>query len=116
MILLLTDETWQQMLSALVATDAGRAVADRLHAQPELPGDRELIRMARHGEPAPAAVTRMREQRDAGRDAAESTRKAMNDLLVHVHGAGVPVATIARWFDLKPSRIYEVLKEYEAVA
>lgn len=109
MILLIDDQTWRQMTSVLVATDAGRALAERLNAVPELPEDRELVRMARAGDPPPKAVERARLRRERAIEASQTTRSELADLLLHVHGAGVPVATLSRWFGLKQTRIYEII-------
>jgi len=112
MILLLTDQSFERVKDALPA----ELFAELFLAEPELPEDRELVRMARAGEGPPTAIAQVRERRDAGRDAAETTRVAMNEMLIHIHGAGVPVSVLARWFDLKPSRIYEVFHSHSEVA
>lgn len=104
MILLLTDETWDRVKAALPA----ELFAELFAAEHALPSDRELIRMARHGE-VPSEVERIRAMREAGIEAADQTRAAFNDLIRHVHGAGVPVSTIGRWFGVNRRRIYEVL-------
>lgn len=105
MILLLTDETWDRVRAALPA----ELFAEIFMAEHKLPPDRELIRMARHGE-VPAEIERVRARRQAGIEAAAQTRRAFNDLIRHVHGAGVPTATIARWFGVNRRRIYEALE------
>ena len=109
MILLLTDDTWGRLTSALVTSAEGRQLLAELRAGPELPSDRELIRMARHGD-TPEAIARVRAQREAGIEAADQTRAAFDGLIRHVHGAGVQVATIARWFGVDRRRIYSALE------
>jgi hypothetical protein len=103
MILLLTDETWTRVKDALPPE-----LYDELFASRELPSDRDLIRMARRGD-VPEAVTRVRAMRDAGIEAADQTRAVFNDLIRDIHGAGVPVATIARWFGVNRRRIYDAV-------
>jgi len=108
--LILTDQTWTTMQLALDATPAGRDLLDGLGRAPDMPSDRELVRMARSGEPAPPAVVLARAQRDAGIQAAADTRAAMEDLIRHCHAAGVTPAVLMRWFGLKSSRMHEILK------
>lgn len=104
MILLLTDETWDRLKTALPA----ELFAELFLSEPTLPSDRELIRMARRGE-VPHEIERVRAMRNAGIEAATQTRVAFNDLIRDVHGAGVPVATIARWFGVDRRSIYNAL-------
>jgi hypothetical protein len=106
MILLLTDETWDRVRAALPA----ELFAEIFMAEHELPSDRDLIRMARRGDEIPAEILRVRAMREAGIEAADQTRAVFNDLIQHVHGAGVPVATMARWFGVNRRRIYETLE------
>lgn len=109
MILLLSDETWKWMERLLDQSDGGRALLAELTELPALPEDRELVRMARADEDPPEAVARARDARKAGVEAAAATREAMNELIAHIHAAGVGVTTLSRWFDLRPARIYEIL-------
>jgi hypothetical protein len=109
--LILTEETWATMVLALDATPAGRDLLDRLGGSgPELPSDRELVRMARNGDDAPDAVALARAQRDAGIQAAADTRDAMREMIRHCYDAGVRPAVLMRWFGLKSSRLHEILK------
>ena len=104
MILLLTDETWERMRAALPAD----LFAELFLSEHELPSDRELIRMARRGE-VTAEVERVRAMREAGIEAGAQTRAAFNRLIREVHEAGVQVATIARWFGVDRSSVYNAL-------
>lgn len=106
MILLLTDETWERVRAALPA----ELFAEIFMAEHALPSDRELLRMARRDDEAPAEILRVRAMRDAGIEAADQTRAAFNDLIRHVYSTGVRVTTIARWFGVSRRRIYEALE------
>ena len=108
--LILTDQSWTTMLLALDATPAGRDLVESWGKAPDMPSDRELVRMARNGEEAPAAVKLARAQRDAGIQAATDTREAMEELIRHCHEAGVTPAVLMRWFGLKSSRMHEILR------
>lgn len=108
--LILTDETFDQMERALTETARGRSVLAAFDNPPELPSDRELVALSRDADAEPPeAIARARDARVAGIQAAEDTRLAMNDLLLHCHGAGVRPVVLSRWFGLKPTRVYEIL-------
>lgn len=107
--LILTDQTWMQMTGALVATDSGRAILARLDAEPAIPSDRDLIAAARNDE-TPHVFERRAAERDAGRQAAEDTRRVLEDLIRHAHAAGVGPTVLSRWSGLRPRRIYEILE------
>jgi len=104
MILNLSDETWERVVDALPLE-----LVTELTQMPELPSDRELVAMARRGDDAPEAVRRVRAARDAAIDAQAVTRAQMNDMVRHIRGTGISGPTIARWFGLKSSRVYEIL-------
>lgn len=108
--LILSDETFEQMERALGESARGRAVLDAFDHPPELPSDRELLALSRvpDAEP-PEAVARARDARVAGIQAAEDTRLALNELLIHCYGAGVRQVVLARWFGLKATRVSEIL-------
>jgi hypothetical protein len=114
MILALTDETWLRLRHALLSTPEGADLWRDLTDGVALPPDRELVRLAREGSDPPPAVARVRDARNAGIEAAAQTREEMARMVRHIHGAGVPAAALARWFDLKSSRIYEILAEDRA--
>lgn len=115
--LIVSDQTWAQMEAALEASAAGRAALDALHAgPPPVPSDRDLVALSRQKADAPLAFQRAKEYRDAGRQAAEDTRLALNDLVVHAYEAGVSPRVLSKWVDLKESRIYEIITASRAAA
>jgi hypothetical protein len=101
---------WARLALALDATPVGRDLLDEFGTPPELPSDRELVALARTGGDPPERVQLARQYRDAGRQAAIDTRESMEELLIHCYEAGVRVAVLARWFGLKPTRVYEILE------
>jgi hypothetical protein len=113
MILLLTDETWVRLQSALRSSPTGEELWRDLTDKPKLPPDRELVRLAREGAEPPGAVARVRDARTAGVEAAAQTREELARMVRHVHAAGVPGTALARWFGLNTSRIYEILSTTE---
>jgi hypothetical protein len=108
--LILTDEVFEKLIAALHETELGLEVVRAFSAKPKLPPDRELVALSREpdAEP-PEAVARARDARVAGIQAAEDTRLALNELLLHCYGAGVRPVVLSRWFGLKPTRVYEIL-------
>jgi hypothetical protein len=112
--LILTDERWTTMVLALDATPAGRDLLDSLGAEPELPDGAELRAVARAGGEPPDAIKRARAYRDAGRQAAVDTRETMNELVRYAYEQGVRPVVLARWFGLKPTRIYEITEGLRA--
>jgi hypothetical protein len=107
MILLLSDETWERVSATLEAHEP-KLLWD-LTAVPALPEDRELVRMSRNGA-TPEAFTRAAALRQAGVEAAASTRERLAELVREAHAAGVGAAVLSRWAELKPTRIYEILE------
>lgn len=108
--LILSDDAWAQMESALTETPAGEGVLARLEGPPpELPDSSELIRMARSKDETPDAFARAAAYRDAGRTAAEDTRLALNDLILSAHAVGVGPRVLSRWSGLQEARIYEII-------
>jgi urease accessory protein UreF len=108
--LILNDDTYARMIGALSQTDEGTSLLRAFATPPELPSDRELVALSREPEAEPPeAVARAAAARVAGIQAAEDTRLAMNELLLHCHGAGVRPVVLSRWFGLKPTRVYEIL-------
>jgi hypothetical protein len=100
--LILSDENY----AAILALPGVAAALSR--EAPKLPSDRELVAMSRNGK-VPEAFVRAADYRDAGRQAAEDTRLALEDLIRSAHAAGVGPAALARWARLRPRRIYEVI-------
>lgn len=111
MILLLDDNVWIRMAELLSETDEGASLVRELTSKPELPSDRELVRQARAGEPAPAAFARVAARRERAVEAAATTREELAEMVRHVHAAGVGTSAIARWAGLKLTRIYEILNQ-----
>lgn len=109
MILLLEDDVWSAIVRHLHESDDGLEIVRELTTIPELPDDRELVRMARAGDPPPKAIERARLRRARAIDASTTTRAEMAEMIEHVHGAGVPVTVLSRWFGLKPTRVYEII-------
>jgi hypothetical protein len=107
--LVMTDERWAQLVLALDATPTGHTLLDEFGRAPELPSDRELVALARNGGDPPAAIALAKAYRDAGRQAATDTRLQLEELVKDAHAAGVGPAQLARWFGLKPTRVYEIL-------
>lgn len=108
-VLLLEEETWARMSAVLASSDVGWALLGELEREIPLPPDRSLIECARNGDEPPAAVTRARDARLAGVEAARVTRDHVAELVGHCYGAGVGPAVLARWFGLMPRRVYEIL-------
>jgi hypothetical protein len=101
--LILTDETYARLTEL-------PGVADLLHVEPtRLEPDRELVQMSRKGL-VPLAFERAVAFRDAAREAADDTRQVVEDLIVHAHAAGVGPAVLARWAQIRPRRIYELIE------
>src|SRR5262245_30546107 len=113
MILLIDDDVWARMVRLLHDSDEGLAIVRDLTARPKLPSDRELVRQARAGEPAPTAIARAAARRERALEAATTTREELAELVRHVHRAGVGVTPLSRWTGLKPTRIYEILNARE---
>jgi hypothetical protein len=102
--LILTDETYSKLVALPGASDL-------LHREPtRLEPDRELVQMARGGE-VPLAFERAVAFRDAAREAADDTRRVVEDLILHAHAAGVGPAALARWAQIRPRRIYELMEK-----
>src|SRR4051794_41763717 len=99
--LLLTDEIWAELELSLEASDRGRRVLAQLYAEPRLPSDRELVRLARQRADAPEAFERAREVRDAAPQAGEDTPLAMNDLILRAHAARVGPRGLSKWARLQ---------------
>ena len=117
-VLLLADETYELMLSALEQTSDGQAVLARFARPSRLPSDRETLeiaRAARRGDSeVPSAVARVVGNRDAAREAGEDTRKAAEALLFHLSDAGVPPSTLHRWFGYSEARLFQLLAKRSA--
>jgi len=116
-VLLLTEETYELMRSALDQTSDGQAVLARFARPLKLPSDRETLeiaRAARRGDSAPEAVARVVGNRDAAREAGEDTRKAAEALLFHLSDAGVPPSTLHRWFGYSEARLFQLLARRNA--
>jgi hypothetical protein len=109
MILLLSDDTWAKLVKVLHDSEDGLEIVRELSTPPVLPEDRELVRMARAGDPPPPAIERARLRRERAIDASTTTRAELAEMIRHVHGAGVPVVTLSRWFGLRPTRVYEII-------
>jgi vacuolar-type H+-ATPase catalytic subunit A/Vma1 len=116
MILLLSDETWAKLVIVLDQSDEGREIVRELTERPKLPSDRELVRQARVGGPAPAAIARAAARRERAIEASATTRDELASLVRDIHEAGVGVTAIARWTGLRPTRIYEILGQIKEVA
>jgi hypothetical protein len=113
--LILTDDTFERLFNVLEDSEDGRALIREFDARPQLPGDRELLRLSRdkNAEP-PRAIALARDYRDAGRQAAVDTRERMEALLLHCYAVGVRPVTLGRWFGLRPTRVYEIFNRDEA--
>src|SRR4051812_43456139 len=100
--LIVSDETWAQMETVLQQTERGQELHEHLlQGPPPVPSDRELVALSRAKADAPLAFQRAKEYRDAGRQAAEDTRLALNDLIVHAYRAGVSPRVLSKWVELK---------------
>jgi hypothetical protein len=108
--LILSDDTYEKLIAALHETELGLDVVRAMTTKPELPEDRELIKLARSGGGPPDVIVRACAYRDAGRQAAMDTRERVEDLIRHTHEAGVGVRVLSRWFDLAHSRVSEIVK------
>jgi hypothetical protein len=113
--MILSDEVFEQMERALTQTAQGRTVLDQMaEPLPELPPVRELIGLARQKADPPERVRRMREYRDAGRQAATDTREAMTELIEQLYAAGVGGRQISRWTGVGEARVYEIVSPAQA--
>ena len=102
--LILSEENYERLVSL-------PGVLELLAApQPALPEPRELRAMAR-GDQTPEAFARGVAYRDAGRQAAEDTRVALEALILQAYDAGVRPGALARWAGLRPRRIYDLTHE-----
>lgn len=115
--LILSDEVYGIVRAALATNQRGREALEILDAgPPPLPSDRELVMLSRQKAEAPLAFQRARAYRDAGRQAAEDTRLALNDLIVHAYDAGVSPRVLSRWSGLKEARLFEIINSARAAA
>lgn len=116
MILLLDNDRAAEMLRLLAASPEGEALVRHLTEIPPLPSDRELVRLARAGEPAPAAIARVAARRERAVEAAATTREELAEMVRHVHEAGVGTTALSHWTGLRLSRIYEILNKAKEAA
>lgn len=116
-VMLLSDETYALMCSALEKTDEGWSVLARFEANAKaaLPSDRQTLAIVRAAratpDEVPELVSSAVERRDAGRAVADETREAVERLMFHLADAGVSPSTLIRWFGYGKSRYFQLAEK-----
>lgn len=106
-ILILTDEQWAGLRSALTPEQRKLLLPGKPNGK--LPGAVELNQMARNGD-EPPAFTRLREEQEAVNDAQDQIRERMHALISEADAVGVKPGALAAWSGYTPRRVHQIAR------